>query len=378
MSTLMLAKSPPSAHLKAFDCVDRDKLLDKLGWYGIAKHWFSDYFSNRRQTVQGGSECLDVPVGVVQGSILGPLMFILFTSDLAPHLSEGTKIISYADDTQLLHSSSTDINSLTCLKTTVETDLIMLSKWFRHNGLKINPKKTDFTLLGTTSHTKRASTLSVVFEGEELKKSECIKILGVHIDQNIPWVTQTSHVVKRCFGTLLAINKLKDVLPKTTVKTLVQSLVFPHFLYCLPAWAPHTEKQRKRVEKVINFGTRIVTGKKRRDHITESRQQLGWLSFAETIQLRDSIKIHRLINRADGPLAVRAMVSARSDISSRSTRATNAGMIQTSSTRPPRLETTKKAFPYRAVNTWNLLPASAKNCPGSLTFKKHVRQFVTR
>ena len=85
---------------KAFDCVDRPALLAKLECYGVSPHWFADYFTDRRQAVRGGqAPSLDVAFGVVQGSIVGPLMFLLFTNDVQCYLSESCKLVSYADDT---------------------------------------------------------------------------------------------------------------------------------------------------------------------------------------------------------------------------------------------------------------------------------------
>ena len=91
---------------KAFDSVDHDALLTKLPWYGITDvSWFSSYLSNRRQTVRGGDVTLPVTCGVPQGSIIGPILFIVFTSDLPAHLTHGC-LISYADDTLHIDSAS--------------------------------------------------------------------------------------------------------------------------------------------------------------------------------------------------------------------------------------------------------------------------------
>ena len=91
---------------KAFDCVNREALLAKLECYGISAHWFANYFTGRRQTVKGGkAHSLDVTFGVVQGSIVGPLKFLLFTNDIQCYLTESCKLVSYTDDTQLIHSA---------------------------------------------------------------------------------------------------------------------------------------------------------------------------------------------------------------------------------------------------------------------------------
>ena len=90
---------------KAFDCVNREALLTKLKWYGVSSHWFDDYFRDRMQCVRGSSVMQSVDFGVVQGSILGPILFNMFTNDLHCHLSDQCKVVSYADDSAILHSA---------------------------------------------------------------------------------------------------------------------------------------------------------------------------------------------------------------------------------------------------------------------------------
>ena len=90
---------------KAFDSVEHCRLLDKLGWYGIEPDWFAAWLRDRRQVVRGGARYESVTHGIVQGSILGPILFLLFTNDLTQHLPN-TKIIMYADDTQFFDSDA--------------------------------------------------------------------------------------------------------------------------------------------------------------------------------------------------------------------------------------------------------------------------------
>ena len=363
---------------KAFDCVDRPALLAKLECYGISTHWFADYFTDRRQTVRGGkAPSLDVTFGVVQGSIVGPLMFLLFTNDIQCYLSESCKLVSYADDTQLIHSAPPSANGITDLRSRVELDLAAISRWFHCNGLKINPSKTELIVIGTPAQTRKIAGLSITFGDVQLLPSDRIKILGVHLDKNLSWHYHTGKIAQRCFGSLVTINKLKHVLPRTTTKTLIECLVFPHIRYCLPAWAPATALQRKRVDKVINFAVRVATGKRKHDHITEARTGLGWFSFDQTVFLRDCISMYRVIHETDGPCAIRDLVRRRSEVSVRSTRATEDGTIlQTSTLRHPRLEITKRSFPYRAVTAWNSLPGRARHSDSMSRFKKLTRSFI--
>ena len=284
---------------KAFDCVNRNLLLTKLECYGIAEHWFKDYFTNRTQTVTGGQTKLEVPVGVVQGSILGPIMFLLFTNDMHCYVSKECRIISYADDTQLMHSEIPNPHGLTKLKERVEADLLVLSRWFQRNGLKLNPSKTELLIMGTPTQTKNSQDFKVNMSDVVLKPSGTLKILGVTMDKNLGWEPQTAKIVGKCYSKLIAINKLRYIFPKRTLKTLVETLVLPHVCYCLPAWAPPTVHQRQRIGKAMNFAVRIITGKKRHAHISEGREALGWLSIDKLIHLHDCALIHRILNEPE-------------------------------------------------------------------------------
>ena len=126
---------------RAFDSVEHKQLVDKLGWYGVDRHWFGDWLCNRTRRIQGSvAGALPVTHGVVQGSILGTRLFLLFTNDLASHLPFGKQVI-YADDVQFIDSDA--VENLATLKQRVENTLELALKWFTQNRLKINPNKTE-------------------------------------------------------------------------------------------------------------------------------------------------------------------------------------------------------------------------------------------
>ena len=195
---------------KAFESVEHGRLLDKLGWYGIDRRWFAAWLRGRKQAVTGATEALDVTHGVIQGSILGPVLFIIFTSDLPQHLSN-CKLVSYADDCQFLDTESpAEINSL---KSRVENTLAAVLDWFTQNRLKVNPSKTEMLILKSRRQTVNTE-LSVYFGNDEVSPSDSVRILGVTMDSHLSWDLHVSTVVQRCNAVPIGLARLRHKLPK--------------------------------------------------------------------------------------------------------------------------------------------------------------------
>ena len=226
-------------------------------------------------------------------------------------------------------------------------------------------------LFGSKVSLKKTHEFSINFDNVTLKPAASVKLLGVVLDRELNMEEQTSRVVQRCYGNLMTIRKLIGTLPRSTLLHVIRALVFPHIGYCLPAWAPPTQLQRHRLDKVINFATRVVTGKRKHDHISDARQSLGWMPFSSMIQLRDSVLMHALLHQAYGPERLKSMISFRADSSERVTRATETGQLQTSRCR---LEATKRTVPYRAIKTWNGLAYNIREMRNTFTFKQRVKK----
>ena len=175
---------------KAFDTVDHKILLKKLSFYGVRNvnlKWFQSYLSNRKQFIssdQGNTDMEDITYGVPHGSILGPLLFLIFVNDFKN--STALDPIMFADDTNLFRSHK---NILTLLKI-VNTELVNINLWFQANKLSLNIKKTKFVLF----HKARSKVnlplnmpILKINNVEEIKREKSLKFLGVIIDENITW-----------------------------------------------------------------------------------------------------------------------------------------------------------------------------------------------
>ena len=328
---------------KAFDSVNHELLISKLAWYGVTDTtWFRSYLSGRSQIVRGGTLTLPVSCGVPQGSILGPILFILFTCDLPSHLTNG-HLISFADDSHHIDSATPDDQGLTALKGRLELTMCELQAWFSANSLQMNEAKTNFMLAATKNHVKKTTGFTLDIDGSVVHASNKLKFLGVVIDAHLSWEAHISQVVKKCNYILVSFYRLRQYFTEEAMKLIMEAFVFPHLYYCLCAWGGATKIQLRKIKKLINFAARIVTRLKRPkiEHLVEER---------------DLSKVFRLLTDPMTPTAIRDLLVPCADISSRTTRASQSGVL-----RLPRRRLTgsQRSFSFRAAAGWNALPQAA-------------------
>ena len=354
---------------KAFDSVQHGRLLDKLGWYGVDGHWFRDWLSDRHQSVRGGSTTVPITHGVVQGSILGPVLFLLFTNDLSSFLRD-TKTVLYADDVQFIHSALP--NQQRELQRDIEATLSKAQRWFIENSLKINPTKTDLVLISSRQR-RMGQNFEVRFGNSMIHPSESAKILGIILDSNLTFEKHVSVIRKRCYATLSGLSKFTHRLPEEVKKLLIEALVFPHILYCATVWAGCNVTQKKRVQKIINHSARIVKCCRRQERMTPVLRGLKWPKVDELVAERDLVMMHRLLYSMHAPLCLKDFICYRENVSVRETRATAAGLLH-----GPRVRTehARRSFCVRSTAKWNESPCEVRDARSVAVFRSRMREWL--
>ena len=225
---------------RAFDTVPHGALLDTLSRYGVrgaVLSVFESYLANRPQVVRINgtiSEKLHIGMGVPQGTVLGPLLFITYINPLLKEINIDGSIISYADDTALVFSDGTWEG----VKNKAEKGMKIVKRWFDSFLLSLNLKKTNYIAFSLTAKSRPTfNTLKLSESSEDVIKGVThTKYLGVLIDQYLKWDRQIEKIVKVIKGLIHKFYMLREILNKNLLVTIYKALVESVIRYGIVVW----------------------------------------------------------------------------------------------------------------------------------------------
>ena len=232
-------------------------------------------------------------MGIFQGGSLSCILYLLFSNDLSMHVPDGVSIVQFADDTQLLVSGpKAELSRLIAL---METALSTLYQWFCNNSMKVNAAKTQMMVLGTPGMLRNLPTVTLSFCGSTVQDEKSVKDLGVIIDRHLNFQEHVDSVSRKCTGILMALSHARHVIPRSVLPNITQALVTAIIRYCLSVYGSCGATQLHRVQKMLNFCARVVTGRKKRDHISDAFSQLRWLNATELVEYHVVCCVQRTI-----------------------------------------------------------------------------------
>src|SRR5437867_4904910 len=272
----------------AFDTIDHNILLSRLtsnfGVSGSALSLISSYLSNRSQSVSIQSHfspSAPISTGVPQGSVLGPLLFCLYTTPLTYLFSNSpVSYHFYADDTQLYisFSSSDSLSHLSILSSTLDS----VFDWLTSNRLSVNPSKTEFLLIGTPQQRSKLTSSTLTFQGTPLSPVSSCRNLGVILDNDLSFKRHISSICSSSFYHIRQLRQVRSSLDRSSATVLANSLVSSKLDYCNSLFNGLPDLSLHRLQLVQNALARVVDPTVLRSHhISPTLRSLHWLPIPQ-------------------------------------------------------------------------------------------------
>ena len=361
---------------KAFDSIDHVILLEKLAFYGVSQlelAWFKSYLSNRQQQCQVNG-CLsnkgEIICGVPQGSILGPLLFLIHINDL-PNCLKTTTPCLYADDTQIFASSYDSV----ALANDINSDLENVTDWLNVNKLQSHPSKTKLIVIGSKQNlTNKVGELynSIIMNNNVISPVVSNKCLGVDLDDRLTFDINIEEICKKICSGIGALRRIKPFVPQTSLVTLYKSLIQPYFDYCSPLWDTCDKILKDKLQILQNRAARVITGARYDDRIRSSDllEGLGWDNLHVRRAKLKSTLMYKILNENCSPCLRESLVRL-----SELNRRHNLRNQETDLALPkPKTNFLKRSFKYSASMLCNNLPLDAKRATSLSQFKRSIAE----
>lgn len=309
-------------YTKAFDMVIHDMLLAKLHYYNFSElvlSFFSSYLLGRKQMVEldgARSNFVTVDRGVPQGSILGPLLFNLYTADLPAQIRFCT-VHLYADDTQLVANFYPEAAGWALEK--INEDLSRIDLWSANNGLRLNVAKCKcmYLLIGSKANINKVPVYNfntIHINNIIIPQVETAKNLGVVFDSSLNFEAHVIRKISAVFIKLRSLYPLKFIVPPEVKLRLVDTLLLPYLDYCDVLYYEHlTDEYKKKIQKAQNACMRFIYCVNKYDHISPLYVSNNILKMNYRIKLHTVLFIQKIL-LTKTPSYLYELIIARDDM----------------------------------------------------------------
>ena len=371
----------------AFDMVDHSILLKKLDLYGLDKHsisWMNSYLRRRIQVVMVDG-CLSPPLnitcGVPQGSILGPLLYILFTNEIpdlvhnhpvnfqspSPHCADCGSTVCYVDDSTYSHGEVEPA----VLSSKLTEQYKRISTFMAANKLVINGDKTHLVVMGKKKTSIRRQEVFVEADGHVVKPSRTEKLLGGIISEDMKWkehlLSSDQSLVSQLTSRVNGLVKVSSRASTPTRLMVANGIFMSKLCYLIQVWGGCEKYLVKSLQILQNRAARAVTGKSWWTPTRRLLQDCRWLSVRQLIFFHTALQTHKVLTGGN-PVYFQQRMSTTHPVS---TRQATGGSVWRGGE-----EQTGSSFKSRGAQAYNSLPTQIRSCKTLPTFKYKLKQWV--
>ena len=360
----------------AFDTINHELLnvtLKNIGIDGLVLQWFASYLSERQQFIVCDgirSSSFPLSTGVPQGSVLGPVLFTLYTSSLGKVLSAlDVQYHFYADDTQIYMTFDSSEETSTVAR--MEHCIEVVRHWMVKHHLKMNDSKTEMIYIGNNNLLSQLNKQDISVGGQTITSTLQAKSLGVILDETMSLSQHVDNQCRSAFIHLRCLSRIKSYLTPDCLETLVHAFITSKLDYCNALYLGVPNCIIEKLQSVQNAAARLITGTRSRDHITPVLYNLHWLPVNQRIKYKVLLMIFKCRNDMSPSYISEIFVPYQP---ARNLRSSDADLLVVPFTRSSYIR--ERAVSHAGPRLWNALPLDIRQSASVDIFKKKLKTFL--
>ena len=209
----------------------------------------------------------------------------------------------------------------------------------------------------------------VTLLGKKVTPSPSARDLGLKVDSTLSYDEHVTQTVSSCIGSLCQINRVKHLFDARTLERVIDALEFSKLYYCSPVWSNTSKKDISKLQKVQNFACKIITGKRKFDHVTPVLRELRWLSVTSFLKYTLGVLAFKCVKGLAPSYLCHKTRACVHDCNTRYKNNLNISAYKSASG--------QRTFLYRAMSFWNSLPREIRECDNLPIFKRHLKEFLS-